>query len=296
MLRTLAASVARLECPYEVIVVDNNSGDGTRDVVDSVSQQTTVAFRYVIERKQGKSHALNCAIAAAQGELLLFTDDDVLVDPAWATEMVEAATRSSSLCFAGRILADWGGAMPQWYQATGPLRLMDAIVRYDLGDRAIDTHLPPYGATVAFRKTAFERFGYYRTDLGPTGVERVLGEDTELCRRLLSGGESIAYVPTAVVVHPVEPHRATRAYFQRWYFNHGRASIRLSVNAHESKRVWGIPRYLIRSFGESAVRWAFAMSSRARFYHRLQCYQTAGAISESVRLRIASASEQTTTR
>ena len=62
--------------PWEVIVVDNNSTDNTRNVVEGV-KSFPVPLRYIFEREQGRSAALNAGIRAAQGEILAITDDDV---------------------------------------------------------------------------------------------------------------------------------------------------------------------------------------------------------------------------
>src|SRR5688572_21690055 len=79
-------------CPglrWEVIVVDNNSGDDTRARVEAERRLFPVPLRYVFEATQGKSVALNTGIAAARGQIVAMTDDDVRLPPSW----LEAATR-----------------------------------------------------------------------------------------------------------------------------------------------------------------------------------------------------------
>jgi len=63
---------------YEVIAVDNNSTDGTREHIESFSTRAS-NLRYVFEAKQGLSHARNAGILAARAPLIAFTDDDVRV-------------------------------------------------------------------------------------------------------------------------------------------------------------------------------------------------------------------------
>lgn len=88
--RTLE-SLKKLEAdePWEVIVVDNNSSDNTREVVEGV-KSFPVPLRYIFEKEQGRSAALNAGIRAAQGEILAVTDDDVRVDPHWLTNSERA--------------------------------------------------------------------------------------------------------------------------------------------------------------------------------------------------------------
>src|SRR5215510_14520334 len=69
--------------PWEVIIVDNNSSDNTREVVLERVDSFPVPLRYVSETEQGRSAALNAGIHASQGEILAITDDDVRVDPKW---------------------------------------------------------------------------------------------------------------------------------------------------------------------------------------------------------------------
>src|SRR5271156_2755228 len=75
------ASIAQSTVPdsiqWEVLVVDNNSRDATRSVVEEFWWRDPSRFRYLFEPKQGKSNALNAGIQQARGEILAFTDDDV---------------------------------------------------------------------------------------------------------------------------------------------------------------------------------------------------------------------------
>src|SRR5262245_61059320 len=69
--------------PWEIVVVDNNSSDGTRTVVDDIRKSKGLNLRYLFEEQQGKSFAMNTGVAQAQGDILAFSDDDVIADPSW---------------------------------------------------------------------------------------------------------------------------------------------------------------------------------------------------------------------
>ena len=74
----------RVSDSWEVIIVDNNSSDATREVVLEAARNFPVALRYVLEKEQGRSAALNAGIQAARGEIIAITDDDVRVDSSLA--------------------------------------------------------------------------------------------------------------------------------------------------------------------------------------------------------------------
>src|SRR5262249_57229295 len=93
---------------WEVIVVDNNSTDDTRAIVESRSATFPVPLRYRFEAAQGRSRALNTGIAACNAQVLVFTDDDVLVADGW----LEAAT--APLLAAGDIEYTGGPVRPIW--------------------------------------------------------------------------------------------------------------------------------------------------------------------------------------
>ena len=79
---------------WEVIVVDNNSTDNTRTIIETAAAQFPVNLRYVFEARQGRSPALNAGIRAARGRIIATTDDDVRVAPDWLDRAAEALERS----------------------------------------------------------------------------------------------------------------------------------------------------------------------------------------------------------
>jgi glycosyltransferase involved in cell wall biosynthesis len=283
MLLSLRSAVVDSELSWEVLVVDNNSTDGTRMVVESAARDFPCPVRYLFEGRQGKSHALNLAIAKARGEFLLFTDDDVTVDPGWVQAIVTGFAAHDCIGIGGKIEAVWQQEKPVWYSDRGPYRMLAAIVHYDQGEAAEYTAAPPYGANMAFRREAFSLYGHFRTELGPNGRQLLRAEDTELCRRVLRAGDRILYLPTAVIYHPVEPERTRKKYFQRFYFDYGRTQVRRSPPVPDAVLYFSVPRYLFRSLLAAGLRWLTAFGPRRRFYHKLQCYHLLGEMTEHYR-------------
>ena len=282
-LRSLAAMESPTRATWEVIVVDNNSNDNTADVTATFTRDSGLDVHYLFEKRQGKSFALNSGIRCARGKVLAFTDDDAEVGAGWLESICKAFETRECIGVGGRIVPVWSAPKPEWLEEGGPWGLMAAIVKFDLGDDEVELDMKtvPYGANMALRKAAFEKYGLFREDLGPGARGLAAGEDTEICRRMVSAGERFVYAPNAVVFHPVEAARVRRSYYQSWYFKFGRAAIRCEGWPAETKFVFGVPRYLLRGILTDLIRWLVSIDGKRRFYYKLQFCMTAGYISEA---------------
>jgi glycosyltransferase involved in cell wall biosynthesis len=286
--RTLA-SLAQMNVPpdvtWELIVVDNNSSDDTRSVVEEFARTSGLNVRYVFEAKQGLSHARNTGVREARGKVVAFTDDDVVVDSNWITGLGAALLGLNAMAVGGRCLADWDGVVkPSWVQTDGPFRLREEFfLEFNLGDQLKLTRIPPWGLNMAFRKKAFEKYGLFRADLGVVGSKRMLGEDTEFGRRLVQAGEKIAYAPNAIVRHPIDPRRLTKPYVLSYYFSSGQSSQRERAWSKETICYFGVPRYIYRSLVVDFLKWMSAVESSKRLYFKLSVYRCLGAIYEAFR-------------
>jgi hypothetical protein len=112
---------------------------------------------------------------------------------------------------------------PRWLKID---EMPGPIVRFDPSNKPSTHRIVPIGANMAFRRVVFERYGNFRTDMGPNGAAVGGAEDTEFGRRLLRGGERLVYSPGTIVYRPVDPQRLTKRYFQRWYFCYGKALMK----------------------------------------------------------------------
>jgi glucosyl-dolichyl phosphate glucuronosyltransferase len=283
-LESIAASQVANSVTWEVLVVDNNSTDHTRDVVEAFSSQHPGRFRYLFEPKAGKSHALNTGIANARGNVLAFVDDDVNVEPTWLQNL------TADLLHEGEWAGVGGRTLPAG-EFTPPPWLPDnfngiVFACFDLGNKAAELDQAPYGANMAFRKSVFERHGGFRVDLGPTPNSQIRNEDTELGRRLLAAGERLRYEPSAVVYHPVPQGRIRQEYFFPWWFDFGRAVIR---ERGDRPDVCGVPwdyLSLVRHVAEMPIRtlkWLFSIDPQKRFRYKCWVWKGAGQIAELYR-------------
>jgi glycosyltransferase involved in cell wall biosynthesis len=263
---------------WEVLVVDNNSRDQTRDVLEDFCARYPGRFRYLFEPRQGKSYALNAGISEARGDILAFLDDDVTVEPTWLQNLTSPLHDGRWAGSGGRILPMRGFVPPHWLALDGPYNLAGALCAYcDPGDVPSELKEPPYGANMAFRKEMFDRHGHFRTDLGPFPDSKIGFEDTEFGRRLIAGGERLRYVPSAIVYHEIDEKRVRKGYLLAWWFDLGRGSVRETGKSLSTAEVLKVlARVLL-----TTPRWVLIVHSQRRFYRKCRIWYEAGKIFES---------------
>ena len=275
-LESIATSRLPSSFEWEVLVVDNNSKDHTREVVEGFCTRFPGRFRYLLEREQGLSHARNAGIREALGEIIVFTDDDVIVEADWLYKLTAAFSHGEYAGVGGRIFPQQSFSPPRWLLSEGPRQIKGVLVLFDLGDQPLNLDRTPFGANMAFRRFVFEKYGNFRTDLGRCGDDLIGNEENEFCRRLMDGGENLRYEPSAVVYHPVPPERLTREYFLQWFFAYGRANARQNG---PPPSVWGIPEnYLAIAY--RTLHWLFTVNPSMRFYWKTKVWMTAGELLE----------------
>jgi glucosyl-dolichyl phosphate glucuronosyltransferase len=280
-----SAAALRLPEPdeWEVLVVDNNSSDETPEVAKSFCQRYPGRFRYLFEPQQGKSHALNAGTREAHGDILAFMDDDVTVDPMWLQNLTGSLLNGHWAGAGGRILPQQTFEPPRWLSLEEP-RALAPFALFDLGSEAGELAVAPFGTNMAFRSEVFEKYGGFRTDLGPRPGCEIRSEDSEFSQRLLAAGERLRYEPSAVVYHGIPESRLQKKYFLDWWFDKARADVRAFGSPAQSRwRLAGVPLVLFRRLAIWTLRWMAAFKPSRRFYCKLQVWVLAGQITESYR-------------
>ncbi|HTQ32176.1 MAG TPA: glycosyltransferase [Opitutaceae bacterium] len=224
LLRQTLAGVARQNFPhdrFEVLVIDNNSQDHTRDVVASFAG-TSPAPRHLVETRQGLDHARNRAVAEARGEIIVFADDDILVESDWLTRLSApfAADHDHRIgAVGGEVVPVFPDGLPPWVaEWHSPLAF-----RSDAGP--LPSSQSPMGANFAFPKWVFERHGPFHTTLDRSGKNLFGGGDTEMIRRLRAAGLEIWFAPAARVLHQMPASRTTFRYATRHAFDSARSRV-----------------------------------------------------------------------
>lgn len=220
------ACVAALAVDYpadrwELVIVDNRSTDDTLEVAREVEAASPGRVRVVEEEEIGLSAARNRGIAEARGELIAFLDDDALPVAGWLRALAETLSEPGVEAAGGPVDPDFEGELPDWFRG----RFLPYLTVWDLGPepRSLSYNEYPRGANVAFRRTAFERFGRFSTRLGRRGSSLRSCEETELCLRIERGGGTVRYAPAARVRHRVAAGRITERWMVQRYGSQGRS-------------------------------------------------------------------------
>jgi glycosyltransferase involved in cell wall biosynthesis len=288
-LESVGASTLPEGFSWEVLVVDNNSTDRTRQMVEEFCRRDPIHFRYLFEPKVGKSQALNAGVSNANGEILVFTDDDVSVESTWLRNLTSSLGGEEWAGAGGRTLPAHPFSAPPWLPLDDPYNMKGVLALFDRGDQAGILDVPPYGVNMAFRKKMFDKHGLFRTDMGPSPSAAIPrpNEDTEFGRRLLAAEELLRYEPSAVVYHPVPEERLKKEYFLAWWFDYGRALIREKGRRRD---IWGIPRYLLSIpnmvttyLSVRTLQWLIAFHRQERFYRKCVVWKIVGEIVETYR-------------
>lgn len=224
LLRQTLEQMTRLAIPpdieWELLVVNNNCTDATEEVISAFADRLPI--RSMFEPQPGQSHARNAAVREASGEYILWTDDDVLVDPAWMAGYCEAFRQwPHASIFGGRIDPWFEGTPPRWLEAAFPC-VAGAYATRDLGPDPIplghDSY--PFGANMAFRAEILRRHPF-DASLGLRPGSTLRGEEMVLVRRLLAEGEEGRWVPEARVRHFIPKDRQTVRYLREYSYGGG---------------------------------------------------------------------------
>jgi glycosyltransferase involved in cell wall biosynthesis len=261
-LEALRTQVVSEGLSLEILVVDNNSADRTREIVRESSRASRWPMRYLFEPTQGKSYALNQGIREAVGEFVAFADDDERPESNWVQALHEAFLTHNADCVGGKILPEWEQEPPAWLRARPKLWTHLGIL--DRGDEVHQVRVGQggwvWGGNCAFRRSIFSRIGVYRTDLGPVGTRRVGGEDGEMVRRAALHGGTVIYQPAAVVYHRIGPERMRLSHFRRVRFYEGLTRRRFPGSRSDVAR---LPRWLFRSCASHGLK-AFGLLATGR--------------------------------
>jgi glycosyltransferase involved in cell wall biosynthesis len=247
-LKETLAGLVRQDYPagcWELLVIDNNSTDDTRDVVASF-MASMPSPRWILEERAGLDNGRNRAVQEAGGEIIALVDDDIIVKPDWLPQLVAPFLADSARAIGvvgGEVVPIFPDGIPDWLKGSHkPLRF-----RPDAGRLQPDQ--APMGANFAFPKWVFDRLGGFDTELDRRGALLFGGGDAEMVRRVRAAGFEAWFAPGASVLHQIPAGRLTLRYALRHAFDSARSRVvdkaRIQRNAGRS----ALPFLLSRAAG-----------------------------------------------
>jgi hypothetical protein len=180
----------------------------------------------------------------ARGDLLLWTDDDVIVDPNWLGEYVRAATKWPEAVYFGGYIEPWFEHKPPKWLLEDSGRFSGLLVTRDFGpdERCFVGNEQPYGANMAFRLSLL-RSVRFDPKLGKVRDECILSEESKLFELVRHQGLCGVWVPAARVAHHVPAERMKTRYVWKYFHGVGRTTLRLNNSIDTSVKTWrGVPR------------------------------------------------------
>ena len=253
LLRRTLKSFAAMQVPdldWEVVVVNNGCSDNTDDVVQMFADRLPIGLEF--EPQRGLSRARNRAVDTARGDYIVWTDDDVIVDPGWLAAYAEAFRRwPAAAVFGGKIEDRLVPPVPKWLVGN---KTFPGFATRDFGDEPLSLSVGdfriPFGPNFAVR-TAEQRAFRYNLKLGHAPGQRRRGEEVDVIERILDSGASGHWVPEARVEHCATPEQQTIRYLRSFFATIGEhEAFRVDISV-ESGPIWfGAPRWMWRRLAE----------------------------------------------
>jgi glycosyltransferase involved in cell wall biosynthesis len=198
----LLPSVHHKQRLFEILIVDNGYSDGTSEMVSTLCTQWS-KVRYVFCSESGLSRARNKAISLAEGGILVWTDDDIIIDTDWMENLIHPIDTGEAECVVGRV-----EIAPHLHR-----EWMKPFHRLWLAENINPLEPQLIGANMAIRKSCFEGGMAFDPQTGPGALGYM--DDTLLGMRLRKSGMRIVYKDEARVVHHFSEERLRRVFWIR---------------------------------------------------------------------------------
>jgi glycosyltransferase involved in cell wall biosynthesis len=194
-LRSLAESQVPADLPWEVLVVDNNSTDCTKIVVEAFIGEGHSRFRYLFEPRQGKAFAINTGIREATGRIIALTDDDCIVDSQWIMSILQEYDSDPDLAVVGGRVELYDQRDKAITVRVSQQRLLVSSVPFE------PSFIPIIGCNVAFKRKVYDEIGNFDHNLGPGSKGHLVADDTDFLYRAYKNGFKVVYSPDVLVYH-----------------------------------------------------------------------------------------------
>ncbi len=211
---------------FEILVVDNGSTDATAEVVKEFMAKSN-QISYYFASEPGLHVGRHLGANEAEGEILVFVDDDIIATPGWLEAIKNAFNDPLVALVGGKIIPKWEGDVPDWINLFKSETEYGWTIGYlsllDFGDETKEIlSIFVYGCNFSIRKSVLYECGGFHPDSMPQELIRYRGDgETALSLAIMEKGYKAIYEPKATVYHRIPPERLTVDYFCRRAFNQG---------------------------------------------------------------------------
>ena len=234
---------------YEIVLVNNNCTDNTQSECERfVHDYPDVAFRSFLETNQGLSYARNRGINESGGDILVYVDDDALVNAEYLQTYYDFFIQHTDIDAAGGpIIPKYETEEPTWMSyftkalITGYKNLGNKVKEFPKNDY-------PGGGNAAYRASVFEKVGLFNVELGRKGDSLVGAEEKDIFDKMTTLGMRFYYLPTAILYHLIPEKKLSKDYFNRLTYSIGKSERMRTLRI-------GKGEYLKRLVSE-AIKWA----------------------------------------
>lgn len=202
--KCLESLVNQTYSSIEIIVVDNNSTDNTKEVVAQFPK-----VKYYHESRIGLSYARNTGYENAIGSYIAYIDDDAYASPNWCELIQKNIDMYQFDVCGGKILPYYEHKRPFWFDDR--LEIRNYGKKGFVPKDKIRYGFP--GSNIILKKVHIQAFGGFNPELGMKGNKIGLGEETSLCLKIAERYSKFYHDPDLIVYH-FTPRKNTTLWYR----------------------------------------------------------------------------------
>ena len=259
---------------YEIVLVNNNCTDNTEaECLRFKNDFPDVAFHCFHEPNQGLSYARNCGVRESKGDIIIYVDDDAVVNKEYLRTYAEFFSRCHEAAAAGGpITPQYETEEPEWMSHYTRMLLTGAL---DLGskEREFPKGAFPGGGNVAYRRSVFDQIGLFNVELGRKGNSLIGAEEKDLFDRMGSQGMKFYYLPNAILYHIIPERKLTEDYFNRLSLGIGQSERYRTKTISEKKYYRRLVQEFVKWCGTIILWVGFALKGEIKKGNKLVTFR-----------------------
>ncbi len=214
---------------FQVIVVDNNSVDSTKELVLSYCDDFNI--KYVFEQKIGLSYTRNTGLQNVDTEYVAYLDDDAVADENWLENIICSfnTKKPKPSCIGGKVTAIWESEKPGWLDD----QLICSLGIIDWGEDAYQIESLEQnwliGANIAFDVSVIRSLGGFAEGLDREGKNLLSNGDILIQKNFIDAGYVCMYDPNVRVSHHVPANRLDKSWFHKRYYWQGKSDAKMDL-------------------------------------------------------------------